>query len=95
MKAARVGLAERVREVVNASLRLEMVSPMLKEAVFRPVLKKSLYPFMLENIWSVANLLFLRKVLEQVVTSQLQEFMEENDFLDNFNREQRLVDDLF
>ncbi|KAF7239150.1 Mitogen-activated protein kinase kinase kinase 14 [Varanus komodoensis] len=72
-------------EVINASLREGRVPTPLKEAVIRPILKKaSLEPEVAANYRLVANILFLGKVLEQVVAGQLQAFLDETDYLDPF-----------
>ncbi|KAF7239030.1 Potassium voltage-gated channel subfamily H member 6 [Varanus komodoensis] len=74
-----------IMEVVNASLRDGQVPAPLKEAVVRPVLKKAfLDPEMATNYRPVANVLFLGKVLEQVVAGQLQALLDETDYLDPF-----------
>ena len=85
IKAARGGIANRVRGVVNASLQQGRIPACLKEAVIRLLLKKpSQDPSVLDNYWPVSNISFLGKVLEHVVVSQLQRFLEEVDYLDQF-----------
>ncbi|KAF7245399.1 RNA-directed DNA polymerase from mobile element jockey [Varanus komodoensis] len=74
-----------IREVINASLKDGQVPAPLKKAVVRPVLKKaSLDPEMAISYRPVANILFLGKVLEQVVAGQLQALLDETDYLDPF-----------
>ncbi|KAF7243701.1 Pleckstrin-likey domain-containing family M member 3 [Varanus komodoensis] len=55
------------------------------ETVIRPILKKaSLDPEVAANFRPVANIPFLRKVLEWVVAGQLQALLDETDYLDPF-----------
>uniref|UniRef100_A0A803TS28 Reverse transcriptase domain-containing protein n=1 Tax=Anolis carolinensis TaxID=28377 RepID=A0A803TS28_ANOCA len=83
VKEARGGLVEWVRVVVNASLREGRLPTGLKQAVIKPLLKKpSLDPTNWNNFRPVSNLPFLGKVLERVVASQLQGFLEATDYLD-------------
>ena len=85
IKASRDGTAGWAKEVIDASLRGGVVPGHLKEAVVRPLLKRScLDPENLSNYRPVANVPFLGKVLERVVAGQLQTFLEETDFLDPF-----------
>ena len=85
IKAARGRMADWVWGVVNVSLQQGRILSCLREAVIRPLLKKpSLDPSVLDNYWPVSNIPFLGKVLESVVFSQLQGFMEEADYLDPF-----------
>ncbi|KAF7254753.1 Formin-2, partial [Varanus komodoensis] len=85
LKKAKDGIGTWILEVVNASLRDDQVPAPLKEAVVRPVLKKaSLDPEVAANYRPVANILFLGKVLEQVVAGQLQALLDETDYLDPF-----------
>ena len=89
-------MANWVWGVVNASLRQGRIPACLKEAVIRLLLKKpSPDPSVLDNYWPVSNIPFLGKVLEHVVISQLQGFLEEVDYLDAFQSALvALVDDL-
>ncbi|KAF7247621.1 RNA-directed DNA polymerase from mobile element jockey [Varanus komodoensis] len=78
-------LKEAIREVVNASLREGWVPTRLKEVVIRPILKKAfLDPEVAANFRPVANILFLGKVLEQVVAGKPQALLDETDYLDPF-----------
>ncbi|KAF7235057.1 hypothetical protein EYD10_18093, partial [Varanus komodoensis] len=82
---AKMRIGTWIVEVVNASLREGRVPAPLKEAIVRPVLKKaSLDPEMATNYRPVANIPFLGKVLERVVTGQLQALLDETDYLDPF-----------
>ncbi|KAF7245550.1 hypothetical protein EYD10_08337 [Varanus komodoensis] len=79
------GIGTWILEVVNTSLREGWVPAPLKEAVVRPILKKtSLDPEMATNYRPVANILFLGKALEWVVAGQLQALLDETDYLDPF-----------
>uniref|UniRef100_A0A803TYG3 Reverse transcriptase domain-containing protein n=1 Tax=Anolis carolinensis TaxID=28377 RepID=A0A803TYG3_ANOCA len=83
VREARGGLAEWVKVVVNASLREGKFPESLKMAVIKPLLKKpSLDPTQLENFQPISNLPYLGKVLEHVVASELQGFLDDTDFLD-------------
>uniref|UniRef100_A0A8D2JHL2 Reverse transcriptase domain-containing protein n=1 Tax=Varanus komodoensis TaxID=61221 RepID=A0A8D2JHL2_VARKO len=82
---AKHGIGTWILEVSNASLREGWVPVPLKEVVVRPVLKKALLdPEMATNYKPVANILFLGKVLKQVVAGQLQALLDETDYLDPF-----------
>ena len=73
------------KEVINASLREGVVPGRLKEAVVRPLLKKSsLDRENLNNYRPVANVPVLGKVLERMVEGQLQTLLNETDYLDPF-----------
>ena len=85
IKASRDGIAGWAKKVINASLREGVVPGSLKEAVVRPLLKKSSLDLEnLSNYRPVANVPFLGKVLEQVVAGQLQTLLDETDYLDPF-----------
>lgn len=74
-----------VQGIINGSFRSGMVPAALKEAVIKPLLKKtSLNPHDLNNYRPIANIPFLGKILERVVALQLQAFLEETDYLDPF-----------
>uniref|UniRef100_A0A803T068 Reverse transcriptase domain-containing protein n=1 Tax=Anolis carolinensis TaxID=28377 RepID=A0A803T068_ANOCA len=83
LKQASGGLVDWFVRIINASLEQGIFPSGLKQAVVRPVLKKaSLDPANLSNYRPISNLPFLGKVLERVVASQLQGFLEDTDFLD-------------
>ena len=70
---------------VNESQRSGTVEPCLKSALVRPLLKLSrLDSNITGNYRPVSNLLFLSKVLEKVVTTQVTKHLTENDLLDPF-----------
>uniref|UniRef100_A0A803SUK8 Reverse transcriptase domain-containing protein n=1 Tax=Anolis carolinensis TaxID=28377 RepID=A0A803SUK8_ANOCA len=69
--------------IINASLDQGKFPSVLKQAIVRPILKKaSLDSTILNNYRPISNLPFLGKVLERVVASQLQGFLDDTDFLD-------------
>uniref|UniRef100_A0A670IGT7 Reverse transcriptase domain-containing protein n=1 Tax=Podarcis muralis TaxID=64176 RepID=A0A670IGT7_PODMU len=85
IKASREGLGDGLCGVVNASLYEGAFPDPLKEAVIKPLLKKtSLDPANLANYRPVSNLPFLGKVIERVVARQLQARLEDADHLDPF-----------
>ncbi|XP_053112164.1 uncharacterized protein LOC128327386 [Hemicordylus capensis] len=82
-KAAREGTGRWLEVIINASLREGRMPSCLKEAMLRPFVKKpSLDPSNLHNYRVVSNLLFLGKVIERVVISQLQKVLDDTDYLD-------------
>ncbi|XP_061453461.1 uncharacterized protein LOC133370741 [Rhineura floridana] len=85
IKCARRGVADWLVYLMNTSLRKVSMPTLLKEAVIRPLLKKpSLHPAGPNNFCPVSTLPFLGKVIERVVASQLQVFLDESDYLDPF-----------
>uniref|UniRef100_A0A803SUT5 Reverse transcriptase domain-containing protein n=1 Tax=Anolis carolinensis TaxID=28377 RepID=A0A803SUT5_ANOCA len=83
LKQASGGLVDWFVAIINASLGQGKFPSSLKQAVVRPILKKaSLDPTNPCNYRPISNLPFLGKVLERVVASQLQGFLEDMDFLD-------------
>ncbi len=72
-------------EVVNTSLLSGTFPNSLKTAVVKPLLKKSnLDNTMLSNYRPISNLPFIGKIIEKVVFNQLNNFLNSNGFLDNF-----------
>ncbi|XP_061469317.1 uncharacterized protein LOC133378496 isoform X1 [Rhineura floridana] len=85
IEQSRMGLANQICEVINASLQQGHLPGSLKEAIIIPLLKKpSLNPSCLNNFHPVSNLPFLSKIIERVVASQLQSFLELTDYYDSF-----------
>uniref|UniRef100_A0A803TWG0 Reverse transcriptase domain-containing protein n=1 Tax=Anolis carolinensis TaxID=28377 RepID=A0A803TWG0_ANOCA len=83
LKQASGGLVDWFVAIINAFLGQGKFPSSLKQAVVRPILKKaSLDPTNPCNYRPISNLPFLGKVLERVVASQLQGFLEDTDFLD-------------
>ncbi len=72
-------------EVVNTSLLSGTFPNSLKTAVVKPLLKKSnLDNTMLSNYRPISNLPFIGKIIEKVVFNQLNNYLNSNGFLDNF-----------
>uniref|UniRef100_A0A803TBL9 Reverse transcriptase domain-containing protein n=1 Tax=Anolis carolinensis TaxID=28377 RepID=A0A803TBL9_ANOCA len=85
IKLARGGLVDWFLRIINASLEQGLFPSSLKQATIRPILKKaSLDSSILSNYRPISNLPFLGKVLERVVASQLQGFLDDTDYLDPF-----------
>uniref|UniRef100_A0A803U146 Reverse transcriptase domain-containing protein n=1 Tax=Anolis carolinensis TaxID=28377 RepID=A0A803U146_ANOCA len=83
IKSAREGLVDWFVLIINASLEQGFFPSHLKQAVVRPLLKKvSLDSTVLNNFRPISNLPFLGKVLERVVASQLQGFLDDINYLD-------------
>ncbi len=73
-------------EVVNASLLSGTFPNSLKTAVVKPLLKKrNLDNTMLSNYRPISNLPFIGKIIEKVVFNQLNNYLNSNGYLDNFN----------
>ncbi len=71
--------------MVNASLRSGTFPNFLKTAVVKPLLKKSnLDNTILNNYRPISNLLFIGKIIEKVVFNQLNNYLNSNGYLDNF-----------
>ena len=67
---------------MKASLQQGKILAYLKEALIRLVLKKApLNPSLVDNSQPVSNIPFLVKVLECMVVSQLQSFLDEAGYL--------------
>ncbi len=72
-------------EVVNASLLSGTFPNSLKTAVVKPLLKKSnLDNTILSNYRPISNLPFIGKIIEKVVFKQLNNYLNSNGYLDNF-----------
>lgn len=69
----------------NASLQLGRIPAFLQETEIRSLLVKPyLNPNLQVNYWPVSNIPFLGKVLELVVVSQLQGFLDGADYINLF-----------
>ena len=74
-----------VISVINSSLSSGVVPENFKHAVVQPLIKKpALDPAVLANFRPISKLLFLSKILEKVVHSQLMAFLEEHNILEVF-----------
>ncbi|KAI2645280.1 RNA-directed DNA polymerase from mobile element jockey [Labeo rohita] len=72
-------------EVVNTSLLSGTFPNSLKTAVVKPLLKKSnLDNTILSNYRPISNLPFIGKIIEKVVFNQLNNYLNSNGYLDNF-----------
>ena len=60
-------IAPAITDIVNTSLTMGKVTTNLKQAVLRPLLKKSNLELVLKNYRPVSNLSFISKMLERVV----------------------------
>ena len=71
--------------IINKSLELGQVPKCFKEAVVKPLLKKSsLDPLICKNYRPVSNLSYLSKILERVVAEQIISHFDKNNYLDKF-----------
>ncbi len=72
-------------EVVNTSLISGTFPNSLKTAVVKPLLKKrNLYNSMLSNYRPISNLPFIGKIIENIVFNPLNNYLNSNGYLDNF-----------
>ncbi len=72
-------------EVVNASLLSVTFQNSMKTAVVNPLLKKvNLDNTILSNYRPISNLSFISKTIEKVVFNQLNNYLNSNGYLDNF-----------
>ncbi len=72
-------------EVVNTSLLSGTFPNSLKTAVVKPLLKKrNLDSTMLSNYRPISNLPFIGKTIEKIVFNQLNNYLNSNEYLDNF-----------
>ena len=67
-----------ITSIVNISLQNGYFSNKLKEAVIRPLLKKSGLPLVYKNFRPVSNLSFLSKIVEKCVAQQLTDYVKIN-----------------
>ena len=68
---------------MNLSLKEGIVPQLLKTAVVTPLLKKAnLDPNELKSHRPVSNLSFLSKIIEKVVASRINKFLDENNLRD-------------
>ncbi len=72
-------------EVVNTSLLSGTFPNSLKTAVVKPLLKKrNLDSTMLSNYRPISNLPFIGNIIEKIVFNQLNNYLNSNEYLDNF-----------
>ncbi len=80
-----------ILEVVNTSLLSGTFPNSLKTAVVKPLLKKrNLDNTMLSNYRPISNLPFIGKIIEKVAFNQLNNYLNSNGYLDNFQSGFRL-----
>ena len=85
MKKCATAVVPAMTSIINNSLKLGEVPPVLKVAKICPVLKKAnLDSNVMSNFRPVSNLCFLSKTLERVVSKQLTTFLQENNLYDDF-----------
>lgn len=73
-----------IADIINDSLGESCVPPLFKEAIVRPLLKKTdLVKEMYKNYRSVANLPYLSKGLEKVVAARLEHHLDRNSLHDD------------
>ncbi|XP_077179731.1 uncharacterized protein LOC143830542 [Paroedura picta] len=83
LKTASIKIMGPLQEIINLSLTTGEFPEGLKEAVVRPLLKKtSLNPQEPNNYRPVSHLAFLGKMIERAVANQLTEYLEEASVLD-------------
>ncbi len=74
-----------ILSIINGSLHSGLMPLSLKQAVVQPLLKKpNLDHSVLSNFRPISKLPFLSKVLEKIVLSQLQSFLDQNVVLESF-----------
>uniref|UniRef100_A0AAR2KBY1 Reverse transcriptase domain-containing protein n=1 Tax=Pygocentrus nattereri TaxID=42514 RepID=A0AAR2KBY1_PYGNA len=78
-------LSNEVLMIVNQSLQLGEFPNILKTAVVKPLLKnRNLDPTFLNNYRPISNLPFLSKIIEKVVSTQLNDYVKVNQINDTF-----------
>ena len=83
LKACVDSLVPLITRIVNDSLEAGTVHDVLKQAIDTPLLKKpNLDSNMLKNYRPVSNLLFISKIIEKAVLTQLQEHLSGNGLLE-------------
>ena len=73
-----------ITDIINTSLISGVVPQCFKHALIKPLKKSNLDPELLKNYHPVSNLLFLSKVLERVVLTQLMTHLETHNLLEMF-----------
>lgn len=86
VKACLPSIISRVTSIINSSLSTGIVPPSLKVAIIRPTLEKTGLDCNNHNNYKpISNLPFLSKLLETVVASQLQIYLNKNLASDPFS----------
>ena len=74
-----------ILKIVNLSIESAFLPVSLKEAIIKPILKKSnLDPLEYMNFRPISNLPFLSKVIEKVIAAQLTSYVEDNNLCELF-----------
>ncbi|CAL9705986.1 unnamed protein product [Knipowitschia caucasica] len=85
IKSNASALSPLITAIINQSLQSGHIPPTLKTAIIRPHLKKpSLDPDILAHYRPISNLPFLSKVMEKVVSAQLQDHLKHNNLYKKF-----------
>lgn len=72
-------------DIINLSLEIGYVPLSFKTAVIKPIIKKpSLNPDILANYRPIYNLVFISKILERVVATQLNDYLNCNSLFETF-----------
>ena len=78
-------IGQTVFSIINSSLAEGVVPADFKHAVVKPLLKTpGLDPSVLANSRPISMLLFISKLLEQVVSRQVKSFLDSNNILEVF-----------
>ena len=78
-------LSSVILKIVNLSIESAFLPVSLKEAIIKPILKKSnLDPLEYMNFRPISNLPFLSKVIEKVIAAQLTSYVEDNNLCELF-----------
>jgi exonuclease III len=71
-----------IAHIVNSSIDSDIVPSLLKSSLITPILKKdNLDPNSSENYRPISNIPFLSKILEKVISRQLTDFLDSDNFL--------------
>ena len=78
-------VSSHVLHIINTSLQTGVFPDAFKTAVVKPLLKKpNLDNNVLSNYRPISNLPFISKILEKIVSVQINSFLEENNILEEF-----------
>ena len=85
------GVAPYITVVINLSTSIGEVSPSLKEALLKPLLKKIDLEPVFTNYCPVSNLSYLSKLIERTVCNQITTYTESTGNLGNYNQHTMLT----
>ena len=78
-------VSSHVLKIINTSLQTGIFPDAFKTAVVKPLLKKNnLDGNALTNYRPISNLPFISKILEKIVSVQINSFLKENNILEEF-----------